>query len=140
MKAPTFDITLGNETRTLQYAFLAFHEMKLNPFKPQEVFAFLGCEDAGGGKVRLTMENLDAHKAAQWVRAGMLWEYVEDGPRAGQKPPSLDWVMSKLDGPTFLEAFALSQEAAGLNPKDGEGGGDGAADPQTARTGNSSGQ
>ena len=114
--APTFEIELGGETRTLMYGFRAFKALKVNPFKPASLTDFLGAD----------LTNLDVDKAAEWVRAGLLWEYAKGKPRAGQEPPTADELLDDLDLPKFMAAFQLSTASSGLT---GDGSG-----PQTPNT------
>jgi hypothetical protein len=122
--APTFDIQLGGETRTLQYGFRAFKALKLNPFQPQTLVTFLGAD----------LSSLDVDKAAEWIRAGLLWEYAKGKPRHGETPPEVDELVDDLDLPTFLAAFQLSTESAGLTggEKTEAESADPPADPQRA--------
>jgi len=104
--APTFQIKLGGETRTLMYGFRAFKALGINPFKPSELRDFYG--------------DLSVDKAAEWVRAGLLWQYAKGQELNGQEPPTADDLLDLLDMANFNETFELSVEVAGLTPKNGE--------------------
>lgn len=105
--APTFQIRLGDETRTLTYGFRAFKILGISPFRPQELADYFG-ED---------LQKLDADKAAAWVRAGMAWEYAKGRTRHGQDLPDVEDLIDFLDLPKFMDVFNLSVHAAGLDGK-----------------------
>lgn len=105
--APTFQMKLGKETRTLMYGFRAFKALGVNPFQRDGLKQFAA--------------QIDIDKAAEWVRAGLLWEYAKGQDRHGQEPPTADDLVDLLDLNTFMATFDLSMNAAGLDKKPEEG-------------------
>lgn len=110
--APTVEIQLGGETRTLRYGFRAYKELGLNPFDPASVKAF--------AEAAPTIDSV-----AGYIRAGLLHEHLKGGPRESQTPPSVDDVIDRLDMFSFVEIFEAVKKAMGV---DGE--------PQTEQTEN----
>lgn len=96
---------LSGETRTFQYGFLAFYEMKLRPFNMAEMKAFLGGEN---------FENMEIENAAAFARAGTLWEYEEGFPRHGEEPKPVRWFIAQFTPGMFLELFDKAFRSAGL--------------------------
>lgn len=90
--AHTIEITLDGQPRTLKYGFRAFHELKLNPFKPSTLVEFF--------------TELDVESAARFVRAGLLYEYRgKDAPRKGEEPPTTDDIIDGLDMAAFMRTL-----------------------------------
>jgi hypothetical protein len=101
-------ITLNGEQRCLLFDLIAFEAIGLNPFKA-------GTADS----MAAFMEDFSPRKAALWIRAGLLHEYEEGSPRAGQEIPSPDqvfrWINQAFRDGTLTDTImeSLKLEAAG---------------------------
>lgn len=90
--APTAEITLGGEVRTLKYGFRAYKELDVNPFEEASMQAFIA-----------RPWNIDT--AAGLIRAGLLHEYAKHGPRHGQEPPTVDEIIDCLDMQSLMKSM-----------------------------------
>lgn len=100
--APTAEVQLGGEARTLKYGFRAYKEIGLNPFDPDSIRAF--------SEAKPTIDSL-----AGQIRAGLLHEYVKGGVREGQTPPTVEEVVDQLDSFNFLAIFEGIKKAMGVD-------------------------
>lgn len=85
-------VMIAGEPRTLKYGFRAFHDLKINPFKPSTLVEFFS--------------NLDIEPAARFIRAGLLHEYCgKNAPRAGEQPPSVEDIIDDVDMESFIRTL-----------------------------------
>ena len=114
--APIVEIVLGGRPVKLCYTFRAFHEMKLNPMRKEDVEAYFS--------------DLSPERAAEWVAAGargyvrLMTQLARQNGEAAPAESADDWttesVLDVMDTVTFTAILEAIKDATGEPKKPAE--------------------
>jgi hypothetical protein len=90
--APTVEITLDGEVRTLKFGLLAFKALGINPFNKESI-------------ERFNARKMDLQAVAELIHAGILHEYHgKAATRRGQIPPTPEDLLADYELDQFADA------------------------------------